>query len=127
MSTLNRYNAPGDGLNYSTAVRVGDLIFTAGHLGAAAGDVPTSFEAQLRLTLQRLLDTVTAMGGSRETLIKVNGYIADVEYFPTYHEVYRDVFGDAALPARTTVQVGGFEPPILVELDAVAMRLERDR
>jgi 2-iminobutanoate/2-iminopropanoate deaminase len=111
--------APNDGTNYSTAVRSNDLIFTSGHLGTTAG-VAASFGEQLRAALGSVLAAVESLGGSRETLLKVNGYIASVEDFPEYHRVYREVLGEGPLPARTTVQIGGFEPPFLVEMDAIA-------
>jgi len=114
-----RILAPNDGSNYSTAVRSNDLIFTAGHLGARPGeDAP--FADQLRRALSNVLAAVESLGGSRDTLLKVNGYIASVDDFPEYHRVYREVLGDGPLPARTTVQIGGFEPPNLVEMDAIA-------
>jgi enamine deaminase RidA (YjgF/YER057c/UK114 family) len=58
--------------------------------------------------------------GSIDTLLEVNGYIADIEDFPEYHLIYREEFGNVPRPARMTVQAGAFEPPILVEIDAIA-------
>jgi enamine deaminase RidA (YjgF/YER057c/UK114 family) len=112
--------APNDGTNYSSAVRSNDLIFVSGHLGTTAGGQDSSFEEQLRAALAGVLRAVEALGGSRGTLLKMNGYIANVADFPDYHRIYRDVLGEGPLPARTTVQIGGFEPPILVEMDAIA-------
>ncbi len=111
---------PNEGRNYSTAVRSNDLIFVSGHLGATPGGPAISFEEQLRAALASVLAAVESLGGTRETLLKVNGYIADVGDFPEYHRIYREVLGPGPLPARTTVQVGGFEPPVLVEMDAIA-------
>jgi enamine deaminase RidA (YjgF/YER057c/UK114 family) len=111
---------PNNGTNYSTAVRSNDLIFVSGHLGASSGGPEIPFEDQLRTALSNVLAAVEALGGSRDTLLKVNGYIASVADFPTYHRVYREVLGEGPLPARTTVQIGGFEPPVLVEMDAIA-------
>lgn len=109
-----------DGRRYSSAVRSGGMIFVSGHLGTTPGAEPTSFEDQLRAALAGLLAAVEALGGDRSTILKVNGYLARLEDFPDYHRVYAEIFDGVALPARTTVQIAGFEPPVLVELDAVA-------
>ena len=64
-----------------------------------------------------------ALGGDHSSILKVNGYLARLEDFPIYHSVYADTFDGVPLPARTTVKVSGFRPPVLVELDAVAAAL----
>ena len=115
-----RILAPNDGSNYSTAVRSNDLIFTAGHLGARPGEEQRHSQTSCVAALGSVLAAVESLGGSRDTLLKVNGYIASVDDFPEYHRVYREVLGEGPLPARTTVQIGGFEPPNLVEMDAIA-------
>lgn len=118
---IERYfDEANSGENYPTALRHGGLIFVSGQLGTSPQGPDTSFEVQLRVALQNLISAVEALGGDRGTLLKVTGYLADVEYFPVYHQVYREVIGTGALPARTTIQVGRFDPPILVEFDAIA-------
>jgi 2-iminobutanoate/2-iminopropanoate deaminase len=125
MAALRHYVAPENpGENYATAVVGGGLVFVCGQLGAEPGGPGASFQEQLRLALGRLIAAVEACGGARETIVKVNGYIADVSYFDVYHAVYREVIGPGPMPARTTVQVGGFVPPILVEVDAIAVTRE---
>jgi enamine deaminase RidA (YjgF/YER057c/UK114 family) len=108
------------GENYSSAVRYDGLIFVSGQLGAVPGGPWLSFDDQLRTALGRMIRAVEQLGGERDTLLKVNGYIAKVEYFPRYHHIYRDLLPAPEKPARTTVQVGGFLEPILVEIDAIA-------
>jgi 2-iminobutanoate/2-iminopropanoate deaminase len=121
VEALKHYIAPDNpGENYASAVVCDGLIFVCGQIGTEPGGADLAFEEQLRLALRRLVETVEACGGGRETIIKVNGYIADVSYFDVYHSVYRELIGPGPMPARTTVEVGGFVPPILVELDGIA-------
>jgi enamine deaminase RidA (YjgF/YER057c/UK114 family) len=40
--------------------------------------------------------------------------------FETYDEIYRRVIAVQPKPVRTTVQIGGFVDPLLIEVDAVA-------
>jgi len=111
------------GANYSSAVRCGDLIFVAGQIGVAVFGDPVPFEEQLRRAIANLLRAVGELGGDRTTLLKVNGYLADLDDFERYNAVYAEMLGDAPRPARTTVAVGRFAAPILVELDATAAAL----
>jgi 2-iminobutanoate/2-iminopropanoate deaminase len=118
---IERYcDERNDGSNYSTAVESDGLIFVSGQLGAEPHGPDVPFEVQLRTALANLFAAVTAAGGGIDTLLKVNGYIANIDDFPVYHRIYREEFGDVPRPARTTVQIGAFEPPILVEIDAIA-------
>jgi 2-iminobutanoate/2-iminopropanoate deaminase len=121
---ITRWLAPGnDGSRYSSAVRHGDVIYVSGQLGTTSGAKATAFDEQLRLALENLFVAVQALGGDRTTILKVNGYLARLEDFPSYHKLYAKAFEGVELPARTTVQIGGFKPPILVELDAIAATL----
>ncbi len=118
---IDRWLSPdNDGRRYSSSVRHNGFIFTSGHLGTVSGAEPTSFAEQLRVALEGVFAAVEALGGDRGTILKVNGYLAHLEDFPEYHRIYAEIFAGTPLPARTTVQIGGFQPPILVELDAVA-------
>jgi len=114
----------GNPRSYSQAVRAGELIFTCGQLGADPGADAVPFELQARTALERLVAVVCEAGGSVETIVKVNGYLADLADFPTYDLVYREIIGVEPKPARTTVQIAAFPPPILVEVDAVALRAD---
>ncbi len=111
----------GNPASYSAAVRAGDLIFTAGQLGVAPGAEPMGFREQATVALRRVIAAVEAAGGSLETMVKINGYLADLDDWPAYDEVYRSIIGVDPKPARTTVQIVRFPPPILVEVDAIAV------
>jgi 2-iminobutanoate/2-iminopropanoate deaminase len=117
------WGAPG---SYSQAVRAGDVAFVAGHIGVEVGDPPVPLEQQVRTALTRLLATVELAGGSRETILKVNAYLASGEDFETYDAIYRELIGPEPMPARTTVEIGSFAAPILFEVDAVCAVAEPD-
>ncbi len=106
--------------SYSQAVRAGDLILTCGQLGAEPGGPAVPFAEQAETALRRLLAVIEAAGGSVETIVKINGYLASMDDFAAYDEIYRRLVAGDAKPARTTVQIGGFAAPLLVEVDAVA-------
>lgn len=123
---IQHYDAAwGNPRSYSQAVRAGDLIFTCGQLGVNAGDKPLPFAEEVDICLRRLVSAVESAGGSIETILKVNGYLADMKDFPAYDEAYRRILASSPKPARTTVQIGAFAAPIRVEVDAVAVVRER--
>jgi len=110
----------GNPASYSQAVTDGNLIFVCGQLGVAAGEAPVPFEEQARTALTRLVACVREAGGDIDTILKINGYLADMSDFRVYDRIYSELISVDPKPARTTVQVGGFESPILVEVDAIA-------
>ena len=69
-----------------------------------------------------MLEAVEAAGGDAATILKINGYLADLADFPVYDRVYRELIAVDPKPARTTVQIAAFVPPVLVEVDAIASR-----
>jgi enamine deaminase RidA (YjgF/YER057c/UK114 family) len=108
--------------SYSSAVSDGTTIYTAGQLGAVPGGPAVSFADQAEAVLTRLVQVIEAAGGGVETIVKVNAYLASMGDFAEYDEIYRRVINTSPMPARTTVQVGAFIPPLLIELDAIALR-----
>jgi enamine deaminase RidA (YjgF/YER057c/UK114 family) len=70
------------------------------------------------------VSVVSASGGGADTIVRINGFLASMEDFPVYDRIYREVIGVEPKPTRTTVQIGGFVPPLLVEVDAVAVTRE---
>ncbi len=74
----------------------------------------------METALRRLVQVVEAAGGSLGSIVKINGYLRSMADFEVYDAVYRRVIAVDPMPARTTVEIGGFAEPLLVEVDAVA-------
>jgi 2-iminobutanoate/2-iminopropanoate deaminase len=123
---IRRFDAEwGNPRSYSQAVSAGHFIFTCGQIGADPNGKPLPFAEEVQIALQRLVGAVEAAGGSVETILKINGYLADLKDFPVYDETYRRIIGVSPKPARTTVQIAAFPPPIRVEIDAIAVVRDR--
>jgi 2-iminobutanoate/2-iminopropanoate deaminase len=106
---------------FSPVVVSGDLVYTAGQIGADAdGNMVEGIEAQTRQVLENLRLCLEAAGCSLRDVVKVNGYLTDMENFAAYNAVYREVF-EPPYPARTTVGAA-LAPALLVEIEAVARR-----
>lgn len=106
---------------YSPVVVTGDLVYTAGQIGATAdGEYADGIEAQTRQTLENLRLCLAAAGCTLRDVVKVNAYLADMESFAAYNAVYREYF-EPPYPARTTVGAA-LAPGLLVEIEAVARK-----
>jgi 2-iminobutanoate/2-iminopropanoate deaminase len=111
---------------YSAAAVVGDLVWTSGALPTEGdGQVSDDFATQVRTALRNLEASLTAAGADWGTVVKINGYVADIERLPEMNEVYAEVVLPHGAPARTTVEVSRFRGRTMVEFDAVAVRRER--
>jgi len=107
--------------SYSCAVTCAGVIYTSGHLGAEPAGAHVPFGEQARTALTRLLETIESAGGRADTIIKINAYLATIADFPEWDAIYRSMLNLQLMPARTTVQIGGFAEPLLLEIDAVAL------
>jgi enamine deaminase RidA (YjgF/YER057c/UK114 family) len=125
---------------YSTAVRHGDLLFTSGHgpqradgsfvvgkLGATL-DVAGGKEAA-RLTGLAVLATVNAYLGSLDRVVRIIKVLGMVNATPEFvdhpavingfSDLMVQVFGDAALAARSAVGTASLPAGIAVEVEAI--------
>ena len=106
----------------SHAVRVGDLVWTAGHTGSdpETGQTPDDFEAQVRNSLENLRMALEAAGASWASAVKVNIYLTDIADRPKFNELYLKYVGEDR-PARTCIGGAGFDGNTRVEVEVVAV------
>jgi 2-iminobutanoate/2-iminopropanoate deaminase len=106
---------------YSQAVRVGNLVFTAGQPGIdpATGQVagPT-FEAQARQAFANLSALLEDAGSSLQRVVKVTCFLADPAAFATLNEVFAEFFPNSP-PVRSTPVVS-LPKELLFSIEAVA-------
>jgi 2-iminobutanoate/2-iminopropanoate deaminase len=108
---------------YSQAMRVGDLLFTAGQIPLD----PESMEmvggddvaAQTDRVMQNLRAILEAAGAGLDTVIKTTVYLVDMGDFAAMNDVYGKHFGTHR-PARSTVEVCALPKGARVEIDAMA-------
>jgi 2-iminobutanoate/2-iminopropanoate deaminase len=108
---------------YSQAMKVGDLLFTAGQIPLD----PESMEmvggddvaAQTDRVMQNLRSILEAAGAGLDTVIKTTVYLVDMGDFAAMNDVYGKHFGTHR-PARSTVAVCALPKGARVEIDAMA-------
>lgn len=107
---------------YSQAVRVGDLVFTAGQpgidprTGQLAGD---TFEAQARQAFANLRAVLEDAGSRLERVVKVTCFVADAAAFGTLNRLFEELFPGSP-PARSTPVVT-LPRGLLFSIDAIAV------
>ena len=107
---------------YVQAVRVGDLIYTAGQggLDPVTGKlVEGGVEAQAQQTMQNLAAVLEAAGSDFNHVVKTNIFLRYIKDFAVVNQVYASYF-DGQFPARSTVAVSALPMAALVEIEMVA-------
>ncbi|MCS7250993.1 MAG: RidA family protein [Anaerolineae bacterium] len=107
---------------YSQAIRVGNLIFTAGQLGLVPETrqlAGTDIESQTRQALENLRAILEAAGSCLRHVVKVTVFLVDLSEWPRVNEIYAEFFPESP-PARSTVGVAALPMAARVEIEAVA-------
>lgn len=114
--------APAAAGPYSQAIRVGDLVFTAGQLGLdpATGEFAgDDVAAQAERALANLGAILDEAGSGLDRLVKVTVYLADIGDWPAVNEVYARAIPEP-FPARSAFAVRDLPKGARVEIEAVA-------
>ena len=107
---------------YSQAIRVGNLIFTAGQLGLVPGTrqlAGPDVESQTRQALENLKAILEAAGSCLRHVVKTTVFLRDLSEWPQVNEVYAAFFPERP-PARSAVGVAALPLDARVEIEAVA-------
>jgi 2-iminobutanoate/2-iminopropanoate deaminase len=109
---------------YSQAVRVGNLVFTAGQIPldpATQQVVEGNIVEQTRRVLENLKAVLEAAGSSLDKVVKSTVFLKDFNDFAAMNEVYGAYLGsNGAAPARSTVEVSKLPRNVLVEIELIA-------
>ncbi len=109
---------------YSQAVEVNGFLFVSGQIplhpesGEVVGD---GISAQTEQVINNLLAIIEGAGASIEDIVKCTCFLANMEDFGAFNEVYANHFGRTA-PARECVAVLGLPKNVLVEISAICGR-----
>ena len=123
---ISTENAPAAIGPYSQAVRVGDLIYTAGQIALVPETgklIEGDIEAQTRQVMENLAAVLQAAGSSLTQVVKTTIFVTDISDFAKVNQVYGSFFQDNP-PARSTVQVAALPLGANVEIEVVATLVE---
>lgn len=106
---------------YSQATVVNGLVFTSGQIAInpATGNVEaTTIEAQTEQVCNNLKNVLEASGSSLNKAIKTTCFLANMNDFIAFNEVYGKYFINK--PARSCVAVKQLPKNVLVEVEVIA-------
>lgn len=113
---------------YSTGVLVGGTFYVAGHLGVdpATGKIPADAEAEARLVMDAVKQTLENGGLSVADLVSVTIYCTDLDLYDKFNSIYRSYFHDH-YPARAFIGVPKLVRGARFEIAAVAVKAATPR
>ena len=120
---ISTQGAPAPVGPYQQAVRIGNLVFTAGQIPLDPRTnevVGVGIEGQTQRVLENLQAILEAAGTSLNRVVKTTVYLRDMNDFPAMNKVYADFFRADIAPARSTVQVVRLPKDVAVEIEAIA-------
>ncbi|GMO49536.1 MAG: RidA family protein [Treponemataceae bacterium] len=121
MKTIEAKGAPAAIGPYSHAQVSGGLVFTSGQipLDPQTGDVVGKTAAeQTEQVITNLKAVLEAAGSSLAGIIKTTCFLADMNDFAAFNEVYAKHF--TGKPARSCIAIKELPKKVLVEIEAVA-------
>ncbi len=108
-------------LPFSSAVRVGDLLFLSGQLGIGTdGKLPAGMEAQAKQTMENIGAVLKEQGLGFGDLVKCTVMLDDMADWPAFNKVYVTYFADGKYPARSAFGADGLALGALVEVECIA-------
>ena len=111
-----------EGLPFSPAIRVGNVIYLSGQLGNRIGTrelVPGGITAEARQTMENIRTVLEAAGSSLDRVFKCTVFLADIADYPAMNAVYASYFPKDP-PARSTVAGSGLALGARVEIECLA-------
>ena len=109
-------------LPFPQGVVHGDTVYVSGQVEIDPGTgevVEGGIRAETRRTMENLAAILGAAGSSLDSAIKATVFLADMDDFEAFNEVYVEFF-DGRLPARSAVEVSALSSDFAVEIEMVA-------
>jgi reactive intermediate/imine deaminase len=118
-------HGPGEvrGLPFSSAVRVGNMLYLSGQIGNVPGTrqlADTGIAGQTRQALENVKAVLAAAGSSLDRAVKCTVFLADIRDYAAMNVVYATYFPKDP-PARSTVAGSGLALGARVEIECLAV------
>ena len=108
---------------YNHAVRIGDLLFSAGQIPLDPANPSGPLPADIKAQTERVLENVKAILDDQRlafaNVVKTTVFMVNLADFAAMNEVYGKFF-TAEFPARSTVQVAALPRGAQVEIEFIA-------
>lgn len=121
MKAVSTPNAPAAIGPYSQGMVTGNLVFCSGQIPVvpATGEIPEGITAQAEQSCKNVGAVLAAAGCGYENVVKTTCFIADMNDFAAFNEVYAKYF--VSKPARSCCAVKTLPKNVLCEIEAIAV------
>jgi reactive intermediate/imine deaminase len=107
---------------FSSAVRVGNMLYLAGQLGTDKGKlVEGGIGPQTKQALTNIKTVLEANGSDMEHVVKCTAFLADMKEWPAMNDVYRTMFTAGKYPARSAFGTTGLALDARLEIECIAV------
>ena len=123
MNVISTEKAPGAIGPYSQAVEINGLVFTSGQIAINPenGNIEaTTIETQTEQVMKNLSAILEAAGTDMTKAVKTTCFLADMNDFSAFNEVYGKYF--TTKPARSCVAVKTLPKNVLCEVEVIAAK-----
>lgn len=121
MKKVSTDKAPAAIGPYSQGIITGNLFFSSGQIpiNPANGNIEgTNIKEQAKQVMENLGELLKAAGSSYEKTVKTVCFLADMDDFAQFNEVYAEYFTEK--PARSCVAVKTLPKNVLCEVEVIA-------
>lgn len=120
MIKIETANAPGAIGPYSQGYIVNGIVYTSGQIPVdpVFGTIPEGIAAQTEQSCKNVAAILEAAGSDLSKVIKTTCFLADMDDFAAFNEVYARYF--TSKPARSCVAVKTLPKNVLCEIEAIA-------
>ena len=112
-----------EGLPFSSAVRVGDMLYLSGQIGTLPGTrdlAPGGVAEEARQTLENIKSVLEYAGSSMDQVVKCTVFLLDINDYAAVNEVYATYFPTDP-PARSALAATGLALGSQVEIECFAL------
>lgn len=120
-TSIEHHAREGSRAPFSPAVRVGDVLYLSGQIGARSdGSLPEGLAAQTRQAMDNVAAALELAGSSMDDVFKCTVMLDDVSQWAEFNRVYVGYFTPGRLPARSSFGADGLALGALVEIECLA-------
>ncbi len=112
-----------EGLPFSSAVRVGNMLYLSGQVGALPGTrqlAAGGVAAETRQAMENIRQVLEYAGSSLNQVVKCTVFLLNISDYAAMNEVYASFF-ESDPPARSTLAASGLALGAQVEIECIAL------
>ncbi|UAL07164.1 MAG: Rid family detoxifying hydrolase [Candidatus Methanogranum gryphiswaldense] len=106
---------------YSQAIKVNDMIFTAGLIPVdpKTGKIPEEIEDQTKQVMENVMAVLAACGAKNKNIVKTTIYLTDMKTFSTVNGIY-SIYLEQPYPVRSCIEAKSLPKGVKIMVDAIA-------